>query len=116
MDQVLDISRRTTDGLALEVAYDDDVSWPFTWYLRNYTNQRYYASTPTRDLRELPVILVGDDHFADIEPIVGQAFHQFDYIRMVWPDQDYFNLTWPRIQEAITSPPMRAALFQIWLN
>ena len=116
MDQVLDISRRTTDGLALEVAYDDDVSWPFTWYLRNYTNQRYYASTPTRDLRELPVILVGDDHFADIEPIVGQAFHQFEYIRMVWPDQDYFNLTWPRIQEAITSPPMRAALFQIWLN
>jgi DNA-binding beta-propeller fold protein YncE len=116
MDQVLDISRRTTDGLALEVAYDDDVSWPFTWYLRNYTNQRYYASTPTRDLRELPVILVGDDHFADIEPIVGQAFHQFDYIRMVWPDQDYFNLTWPRIQEAVTSPEMRGALFQIWLN
>ncbi len=116
MDQVQDISRRTTDGLALQVAYDDDVSWPFTWYLRNYTNQRYYAKSPTRDLSELPVILVGDDNFAAVQPIVGQAFYQFEYIRMVWPDQDYFNMTWERIVSALRNPEMRRALFDIWLN
>ncbi len=116
MDQVQDISRRTTDGLALEVAYDDDVSWPFTWYLRNYTRQRYYANNPTRDLRDLPVVIVGDSNFSSVEPILGQAFYRFDYIRMVWPDQDYFNLTWERILDAIQDPQMRLALFQIWLN
>jgi DNA-binding beta-propeller fold protein YncE len=116
LDQVQDISRRTTDGLALQVAYDNDVSWPFTWYLRNYTNQRYYAESPTRDLSELPVILVGDDNFAAMQPIVGQAFYQFDYIRMVWPDQDYFSMTWERIFSALRNPEMRSALFDIWLN
>ena len=116
MAQVEEISKRTTDGLALQVAYDDDVSWPMTWYLRNYTNQRFYGGNPTRDLRDLPVIIVGDNNFGAIEPIVGQAFHQFDYIRMVWPDQDYFNLTPERLIGAITDPAMRNAIFRIWLN
>ena len=116
MAQVEEISRRTTGGLGLVVAYDDDVSWPFTWYLRNYENQRYYAANPTRDLREAPVIIVGDNNFGKIEPIVGQAYYRFDYIRMWWPDQDYFNLTWERIRNAITDPQMRAAIFNIWFN
>jgi predicted membrane-bound mannosyltransferase/DNA-binding beta-propeller fold protein YncE len=116
MEQVEEISMRTTDGLALQVAYDDDISWPFTWYLRNYTNARYYGKDPTRDLRDLPVILVGDNNYAAVEPIVGQAFHEFDYIRMVWPDQDYFNLTPERLLGALTDPAMRKALFNVWLN
>jgi uncharacterized protein (TIGR03663 family) len=116
LDQVEEISRRTTDGLALQVAYDDSVSWPFTWYLRNYTNQRYYAKNPTRDLRDVPVVLVGTSNYAAVEPIVGQAFYRFEYIRMVWPDQDYFNLTPDRVLNAIRDREMRSALFQIWLN
>jgi sugar lactone lactonase YvrE len=35
---------------------------------------------------------------------------------MVWPNQDYFELTWPRIKNAITDPSFRNAIFQIWLN
>lgn len=116
LGQVKDISHRTTDGLALHVAYDNDISWPFTWYLRNFDNQHYYEQNPTRDLRNMPVVLVGDDNYDKVAPIVGQAYHQFDYIRMVWPDQDYFNLTLERIGDALTSPGMRSALFQIWLN
>ena len=116
LTQVEEISNRTAGDLSMEVAYDDDVSWPFTWYLRNYSNQRYYAANPTRDLRNVPVIIVGDNNFGKIEPVVGQAFYRFDYIRMVWPDQDYFNLTWERVRSAITDPQMRAALLDIWLN
>lgn len=116
MDQIEDISLRMYGNLSMPVAYDDDVSWPFSWYLRNYTNQRYYQANPTRDLREMPVILVGDNNFSKIEPIVGQAYYQLDYIRMVWPDQGYFNLTWDRIQNALTDPQWRTALFNIWWN
>jgi uncharacterized protein (TIGR03663 family) len=116
MAQVEDISLRTTDGLALQVAYDDDVSWPFTWYLRNFSNQRYYADNPSRELRDLPVILVGDNNYGKVEPIVGQAYHRFDYIRMVWPDQDYFNLDTTRVLDAVRNPEMRYALFDIWLG
>jgi uncharacterized protein (TIGR03663 family) len=116
MKRVEDISFRTTDGLALEVAYDDDISWPFTWYLRNYFNQRFYGASPSRDLRNLPVILVGDNNFSKIEPVVGNAFYRFDYIRMWWPNQDYFNLTVDRIKEFILSPTYREAIFKIWLD
>jgi len=114
--QIEEISRRTTDGLALRVAYDDDTTYPYWWYLRNYPNQNNYGSEPTRALREYPVILVGDENFTKIEPVVGQAYHRFDYIRLWWPNQDYFNLTWDRIIDALDDAEMRSALFQIWLN
>ena len=114
--QAEEISRRTDGALSMAVAYDDDVSWPFTWYLRNFENQRYYAANPTRDLRDVPIIIAGASNYAKVEPIVGQAYYQFEYIRMWWPDQDYFNLTGERIRNAITNPKLRAAIFNIWFN
>jgi len=114
--QAEEISRRTAGDLSMAVAYDNDVSWPFTWYMRNYPNHRYYGESPTRDLRDVPFIVVGDDNFDKLLPVVGQAYYQFDYIRMWWPNQDYFNLTWDRVRDAVTNPQMRAALFNIWFN
>jgi uncharacterized protein (TIGR03663 family) len=114
--QIEQISRRTTDGLALEVAYDNETTYPFWWYLRNYQNARYFGANPTRELRESPVILIGAENYGKIEPITGQAFHRFEYIRMWWPMQDYYNLTWERILNAIGDPRWRTAVFQIWLN
>lgn len=116
LEQIEEISQRTTDGLALSVAYDNETSYPYWWYLRNYNNSRYYGADPTRSLREVPVILVGDANYGKIEPVVGQAYNRFDYIRLWWPNQDYFNLTWDRIINALRDPSMRAALFQIWFN
>jgi DNA-binding beta-propeller fold protein YncE len=84
--------------------------------LRNYPNQKYFGANPTRELREAPVILIGDNNFAKIEPVVGQAYHQFDYIRIWWPNQDYYNLSWGRIFNALRDPQMREAIFQIWFN
>ena len=114
--QIEELSRRTTDGLAITVAYDDETTYPYWWYLRNYPNQKYYGPNPTRELRDAPVILVGDNNYDKIEPVVGQAYYKFDYIRIWWPNQDYFNLTWERIKNALTDPQMRAAIFQIWFN
>jgi DNA-binding beta-propeller fold protein YncE len=33
-----------------------------------------------------------------------------------WPNQDYYNITWERLKNAVTDPAMRSALWQIWLN
>lgn len=116
LHQIEELSIRTTDGLAMQVAYDDETTYPYWWYLRNYSDQKYYGANPTRELRDSPVILVGDNNFAKIEPVVGQAYHQFDYNRIWWPNQDYYGLTWERISSALTDPAMRSALWQIWLN
>ncbi len=116
LQQITDLSRRLTGGLDLTVAYDDKTTYPFWWYLRNFPNQRYYGSNPTKDLRDVDVILVGQDNFGKIEPVVGQAYNMFEYNRIWWPNMDYFNLTWPRIVSALTSPQMREAIFKVWLN
>ena len=116
LGQIEEISLRTTDGLALEVAFDNETTYPYWWYLRNYSNQRYYAESPTRDLRTAPVILVGNDNYSKLEPVVGNAYYQFDYNRIVWPNQDYYNLDWKRLWNAISNSEMRQAIFQIWLN
>jgi uncharacterized protein (TIGR03663 family) len=48
--QIEELSIRTSDGLAMQVAYDDETTYPYWWYLRDYTNQKYYGANPTRDM------------------------------------------------------------------
>ena len=118
--QANEISRRTAGGANLVIAYDvsapdTGVSWPFTWYLRDYPNLRPFDQ-PTRTLRDAPFIVVDQKNFDKIEPVVGQAYYRFDYLRMWWPNQDYFGLTWERVKNAITNPKIRDGILQIWLN
>ncbi len=115
MDQVEEISRRTTDGLGVRVAYDDDTSWPLTWYLRNYTGQVFYGGQPSRDsFNDVPLVIAGDSNWSRVEPFLGEEYFQFEYIRMWWPMQDYFSLNWDRIRNAVTDPNYREALWDIW--
>lgn len=130
----------------IAVAYDDDVSWPMSWYMIHFPNSRFYGNTPDMSLREVPAIIVGDSNFSKIEPVVGEDYFRFDYVRMVWPNQDYFNLVsdrfnpeepfpedypctgilsvfklirnkdYSRVCNALGNPEMRAAIFNIWLN
>ncbi|MHB8113068.1 MAG: glycosyltransferase family 39 protein [Bellilinea sp.] len=55
--QVEEISRRTTRGLDIAVAYDSDANYPFWWYFRHYPNKRWFADNPTRDLQNNPIII-----------------------------------------------------------
>jgi sugar lactone lactonase YvrE len=116
LNQIEDLSRRMNDGLSIDVAYDDDVSWPYTWYLRNYPNVHYYGPNPTRELLNYPVIIAGDNNWAKIEPLLGDRYQSFEYVRMWWPTQEYFGLTWERVRGALASPEYRQALLNIWLN
>lgn len=113
--QVEEISRRTTGGLDIQVAYDNDALYPYWWYFRNYPNHRWFTDKPTRDLRDFPLIISGDANYSKLDAIVKDDFVKFDYIRLWWPMQDYFNLTWDRIWGAISNPEMRTALYDIWM-
>ncbi len=120
MAQIEEIAERTTDGYGLKVAYDADVSWPMTWYMRDYTNQVFYGSEPTRDqLRDVPVIVAGASNWSKVEPLVRNDYYQFEYIRMVWPNQDYFINDTPittRVWDNLTNTEKRQALWDIWWN
>ncbi|MCC6261071.1 MAG: TIGR03663 family protein [Anaerolineales bacterium] len=149
IQQAKEISERTTGGMGIALAYDASapdtgVSWPFVWYLRDFTNQRTFDQ-PTRALRESTIIIVDQKNFDKIEAAIGPGYYRTDYIRMWWPMQDYFNLVSDRdptepfpedykcsgllsflklrktkdysnFCEGFTDPAIRAGLIQIWLN
>jgi predicted membrane-bound mannosyltransferase/DNA-binding beta-propeller fold protein YncE len=113
---VEEYSFNTTDGLALDVAFDDDVSWPMTWYFRNYTNDLYYGADPSRDLLNHELVIAGDNHFSEVDALLRDRYYSMETIRMWWPMQDYYGLTTDRIRHAFTTPALRAALWDIWFE
>ena len=149
IEQAEEISKRTTGGMSIAIAYDASapdtgVSWPFVWYLRDFTNQRSFDQ-PTRSLRDSVVIIVDEKNFDKIEQAIGPGYFRVDYIRMWWPMQDYFSLSYDRdatipfeenyacsgvfsvlklvkskdytnFCEGFTNPQVRAGILQIWLN
>ncbi len=114
--QVEEISKRTVGEKKINVAYDNDSLYPYWWYFRDYPNKQWYTDKPTRDLLNSPIILASDQNYSKIDSLVKDDYVKYDYIRLVWPTQDYYFLTWERIKYAITDANMRSALFQIWLN
>ncbi|MGA7194186.1 MAG: flippase activity-associated protein Agl23 [Anaerolineales bacterium] len=149
ISQATEISERTTGGMGINIAYDASapdtgVSWPFAWYLRDFTNQHSFDQ-PTRSLRDSAIVIVDQKNFDKIEAALGPDYYRFDYIRMWWPNQDYFDLVtdrdasipftsdyscngllgffklfkskdFSRICTAITNPQIRAGIIDIWLN
>lgn len=144
LERIEELSERIEDGNTMVVAYDNETTYPFWWYLRNFPNQRYYAESPGRDLLEAPVILVGDTNYGKIEPIVQNNYYEYEYIRIWWPNQDYFDFSYSslgfeftadtgqpseemgqleyirrafiRIWDIVKEPAMRTAIFDIWMN
>jgi len=116
LEQVEEISKRTTNGLDIKVAYDNHGLYPFWWYLRHYPNKIVYLENPTRSLEEAPMIIAGQDKYAKLEPIVRDNYYFYEYIRLWWPMQDYWNLNWEKVSTALSSKNMRQALFNIWLE
>lgn len=116
LEQVEEISRRTTLGKDIQVAYVGDALYPYWWYFRDYPNKSWIADNPTRELANYPLVIVDEANFARMDTIAREDYVYYEYMRMWWPMQDYWNLTGERIWNAIRDPQMRQALFQIWLN
>lgn len=116
LSEVEEISRRVTGGKAIVVAYDSDALYPFWWYLRDYPNKRWYGDEPDRSLRDAPLIIAGDDTMSRVDSITGDEYLRFNYKRLWWPNQDYYNLSWRRVFNALTNQELLSALANIWLN
>jgi predicted membrane-bound mannosyltransferase/DNA-binding beta-propeller fold protein YncE len=116
LEQVEEISFRLTGGNDIAVAYDSDLLYPYWWYFRDYPNKVWYSTNPTRDLQNSPIILVSSDNYGKIEPVVGNDYVMFEYTRLWWPTQVYYDLTLQRIWNAVTDAQMRTALWELWYN
>ncbi len=119
------ISRRTVGEREIRVAYDDDVAWPMSWYMRFYPNNVFYGKNPSADSMSAPVVLVGSANYDKVEPYLQRDYVSRDYRLVWWPDESYKGewdaeagrskgLTLAQIWGALTDPVRRSRLWQIW--
>lgn len=116
LEQVEEISQRTTGGTQVKVAYIGDALYPYWWYFREYPNKTWLQDDLTRDLLNYPIVIADDAHLTKVQAILKDGYFETKYMRLVWPMQDYWNMTWSRLWEGVTNPEMREAIFDIWLN
>lgn len=78
MGELDEFSELQTGGKELPILYDDSTSWPFQWYLRNYTRKTFFACSPSGcTLAGSPdegtaIVLVGNDNLATHPELASQ--------------------------------------------
>jgi predicted membrane-bound mannosyltransferase/sugar lactone lactonase YvrE len=92
--QIEELSIRTTGTTNMVAAYDNQVRYPYWWYMRRYPNKIDYDVNPTRDLSRALVIAVGDDKLTKLIPVVRQNYFEFAAMRLWWPNEDYKSISW----------------------
>jgi uncharacterized protein (TIGR03663 family) len=107
------IGQRTGRDRILEIAVDDQSSWPFTWYLRDYARVRNYGSEPTPEAMAAPVVIVGLKNAARVEPFVERGYVKRRYRLIWWPLQGYQKLTLSDLGRTLRDPAARAWLWQV---
>lgn len=84
------------DNGTIKVAYDDDSSWPFVWYLRDYRNAQFYGKTPGGPF-DAEVVIVGDANEAAVKPFLGNKYIKRQMRLVWWPDESYKDLNWTKL-------------------
>jgi len=107
------ISERTVGGRNVVVAYDDDSSWPLSWYMRQYPNSRFYGANPNADVMSSPIVIVGSKNYEAVRPYLTRDYVKRTYRQVWWPDQGYFNFTLDRFFTTITDPVKMHNIFEI---
>ncbi|MBN1200710.1 MAG: TIGR03663 family protein [Anaerolineae bacterium] len=127
MEEIDHIAEITNLGDDMRVVFDDESSWPYTWYFRNYSNYGFIrgeaGSVIAADLDGAKVVVVGSKKAGDVRRILGDGYYEFGYIRLWWPMQEYFNLTFDRVANVFSTDAdnasaeyYREGIFDIWWN
>ena len=112
-DELEEMSRRLYGDLSMKVAYDDSSSWPFVWYLRDFSNAQFYGKTPGGPM-DAEAVIVGPDNEAAVKPFLGNRYYRRDYRLIWWPNQDwYMTMTPQSLWRDITSAEGRQKLWDV---
>ena len=122
LEDLNEMSLRLTDGKDIKFVYDDEVSWPYSWYFRDFTDAVFVGGNPTlQNTEDAIFVVVGSGHRGEVEPLLEDRYMRREYMRMWWPMQEYFGLTPQRILKALDFSPgnqaanaLRRGIFDIW--
>ncbi len=111
-------SKLTTGGLNTKVVYDSFTSWPFEWYLRDYTNKVFIGGGEATPSPDTPIMLLEyAKHTNDTkleQDYVGQRYA----MRWWFPEEWYKNEFIPG-QDPKSSPflgQIGGALHTVWVT
>lgn len=113
MREIERMSRRTVGDKQMKVAYDDDASWPFNWYLRDWPNAAYFGDQPSREALDAPVVIAGSKNLDKVRPFLKRDYYEFSYRLIWWPDEGYKNTSWEKIRRGITDPVKRKEFLDV---
>ncbi len=116
VNEMQDISRRTVGENQLAFAYDNETTWPFEWYFRDFPNKKFFGASPSRDyLKDAPVVLVGTENENKVKPFLGNNYYRIPYRQIWWPKETYKDLTWKRIWDGLRDPQIRKNVLDVIL-
>lgn len=135
LDRLRDLQKvlKDTQGRDAKIGYDNEVSWPLTWYFRNDADRKRPASVPfpgasylgadapgKAQLREYDAVLVGSPNYGKFEDYLDEDFVSYELDRMWWPNEGYKGITMDKagltkVLENVQNPNMRRNLMDILL-
>lgn len=124
LEQVEELSMRLNGDKSIKVAFDSDVSWPLTWYLRDYPQRVFFGENPSQSLSDSPAIIVGAKNWGSVEPYLGNNYEYTEHTFLWWPMEDYRNFSWNALlgdptmpaeqRRGLGNPDVRQALWDIF--
>ena len=113
MKEIEDISRRTVGDKQIKVAYDNESTWPFEWYLQEYPNLAFFGAQPTKQALDAPIVLVGPPNDSKVRPFLGDNYYWFKRRQIWWPMEEYKNWTPSKIMTILRDPAKRREWWDI---
>ncbi|MFK7801184.1 MAG: flippase activity-associated protein Agl23 [Anaerolineae bacterium] len=123
MPQLEELSKRMYGDMSLKIYYDNESSWPYTWYLREFDDRVYFGENPSPDIKNADAVLVGDPNFSKVEPYLGDDFEYMEFTFLWWPMEEYRQISWnsilgnPSIEgdvSLLNSPEKRQGIWDIF--
>ncbi|HVR28903.1 MAG TPA: hypothetical protein VMS86_05155, partial [Thermoanaerobaculia bacterium] len=115
MREIQLISERSAGDRELFVAYDDQSSWPFVWYLRDYPKSRTWATQP-HFAQGAAVILSGPKNREAAWPLVASGYVKREYRLIWWPRQGYASMGPRDLLEVLRDPERRRLLWRMAMH
>jgi uncharacterized protein (TIGR03663 family) len=116
VEELKEISRRTVGENQLVFAYDDESTWPFEWYFRDFPNKKFFGASPSREyLKDVPVVIVGIENEGKVKPFLGNQYYRTVYRQIWWPKETYKDLSWERIWNGLRDPVIRRNVLNVIL-
>lgn len=113
--ELRDLSYRLTGGLHLKVAYDDESSWPWVWYMRDFDQAFFYGKSPGQPF-DADVVIVGPGNEDAVRPLLGNRYFKREYRLIWWPNQNWY-MRWQNPDDDLWSqlkdPVKRKAFWKV---